>query len=97
MCFIFIYRFQEVRRRQTDMNKLGMVAPDKMPSPLREVPGKTRTAQKVVQTKSLPVGGAAIVSRYLIINSFITIENDSSEWLVKCFGVVGVGVRIGMT
>ena len=80
MCFILIYRFQEVRRRQTDMNKLGMVAPDKMPSPLREVPGKTRTAQKVVQTKSLPVGGAAIVSRYLIINSLITIENDSSEW-----------------
>ena len=63
---------QEIRRRQTDINKLGMIAPEKMPSPLREVPGKTRSAQKVVQTKSLPVGGAAVVSRYScrIIPSF---------------------------
>lgn len=52
---------KEIRRRQTDINKLSMVGPDKMPSPLREVPGKTRTAQKVFQTKSLPVGGAGII------------------------------------
>ena len=61
-----MFPLQEIRRRQTDMNKLGMVAPDKMPSPLREVPGKTRSAQKVVQTKSLPVGAAAVPTRYLI-------------------------------
>ena len=59
-----MFPLQEIRRRQTDMNKLGMVAPDKMPSPLREVPGKTRSAQKVVQTKSLPVGAAAVPTRY---------------------------------
>ena len=47
---------KEIRRRQTDINKMGGAGG----SPLRE--GLTlRGAQKVVQTKSLPVGGGGVV------------------------------------